>query len=106
MIGIPYDDAQSLLVWVEHHLDEVPPLALERLLTHYGFEEAGTMRTPNQVHCVVWKHTRRAESPKLAEAMFLVYHTETVSRERVTKALQLIDRTRRLVIELGRRTAV
>jgi hypothetical protein len=92
----PYEDPVAFLRWVEHHTDGVPPIALERLLSYEGFEEAGTMPTQGPVTCVVWKPRDRREDPRLAEATFLVYHTDVVARERVLRALQLIDRVRRL----------
>jgi hypothetical protein len=103
MTDVPWDDAQSLLIWVEHHLREVPPLVLERLLAHFGFEEAGEMPTRNPVRCVVWKHKRRAEDVELAKAAFLVYHFDTVARDRVLAALQLIERVRRRIREIDRK---
>ena len=97
--GVPYDDAGALLIWIEHHLREVSPLTLERLLTHYGFEETGEMPTRGAARCAVWKHRLRDRDTRLAALGLLVYHSHPVAEQRVVQALQAIDLARRIVRE-------
>lgn len=89
--SIPFTDRDDLLAWVVSNLDAVPPLALERLLAHHGFEEAGTMPTTGSARCVVWAYQGRDLPPAEAAAFrFLVYHTDVVASPRVGNALQMI----------------
>lgn len=91
---VPFADPEGLLDWVEHHLTTVTPLILERLLTHNGFVDAGTMPTTLSVPCSVWKHQEAESTPALADARVLVYHYELVSERAVRVALRMIEKVR------------
>lgn len=92
---IPYDDADRLLRWVELNSARVTPFALERLLGHFGFVDAGQMPTAGAAECIVWKH-QRASHPRFTNFRILVYHTETVAVARVAMALALLREVRRV----------
>lgn len=95
--GPPFADREELEDWVRSHPNEVPPLALERLLAHNGFAERGTMPTQGTARCVVWAYQHDGKRPQLCNFRFLVYHTDTVSPARVARALEMIGALRAIL---------
>lgn len=88
---IPYDDPVALRRWVRDHSQNVPPLLLERLLGHNGFEDVGTMPTKGRARCVVWRHRNATKDPRFAHFRILVYHYEPVAEMKVRSVLELLD---------------
>lgn len=92
---IPFGDRDELYAWVTANMAACPPLALERLLGHFGYVDAGDMPTGGPVRCVVWAHGEVKNDPMMAPFRALVYHTELVLPNRVALVLNMIRGSQR-----------
>lgn len=101
--AIPYDDREALWVWIERHTGAVPPLALERLLSHHRFVEAGPVPTQGRAKCVAWRHELADTDARFANLRLLVYHTDVVSVTRVAVAFSMLRAADRLERHVARR---
>ena len=92
---VPWDDPSALAVWVRTNRNRVTPLALERLLGHGGFEDAGEMPTKGAVRCALWNPKLSEKYPELTKLAVTVYYTDVVTGVNLDRALLVIRELRR-----------